>query len=271
MPSDEGVDHVRRWLQSCENNHDSCSVVHPTRMPTRVLDLGTSIDSSGDVRLHESAGETGSYCVLSHCGDSGQSPKTTRLTMDDHKAAIQFSRLPPTFQKTILVCRKLGVRYLWIDLLCIIQDDDEDWRNESVSMSKTYGNSRLAIAVSGAGNCTDGCFMSTTPAQHSRRLRWPGVDGEGSYSIYVHPSFEHAAFYDSDPRRANFAVMNRAWVHQERLLSPRVLYLGKTELIWKCREACRCQCGYSFHGAHDKPSAFFSEEELIPAFNKLET
>lgn len=269
-PSDEGVEHARHWLQACEDSHESCAAGHLITLPTRVLDLGTSVDSTEDLRLYESQGEIGSYCALSRCRSSSQSLKTTIATIGNHKAGIKFSKLPKTFQNAIVVCRRLKLRYLWIDSLCIIQDDDQDWQNEATRMTKIYGNSRLTVAVPGDGDCTEGCFMSTSPEQHERKLRWPGVGGTGSYAMYVRHSFQHAPFYDADQSRADFRVMSRARMHQERLLSPRVLYLGKTELIWKCKESCRCECGYGFLVASNgDTSVAASQEELIAAFRNL--
>jgi hypothetical protein len=258
--SDEQVEHARHWLRECENSHKSCAADHLTPLPTRVLDLGTSTDGTGDLRLYESEGETGAYCALSRCWDSRQSLKTTTATVANHKAGIKFSALPKTFQNAITICRKLKLRYLWIDSLCIIQDDDLDWQKEATRAAEIYGNSRLTIAVSGDGDCTEGCFMSAIPQQQGRKLRWPGVGGEGSYSIYVRPNLQHAPFYDANQTQASFQIMNRAWVHREQLLSPRVLYLSRAELMFKCKETCQCECGYGFTVA--QPAASLASSSL---------
>jgi hypothetical protein len=244
--SDENVKIAREWLRACEESHNNCAVGQATSLPTRVLDLGTYGDGTEDMHLYESHGETGSFGTLSHCWGSIQPPKTTNATIGARKAGIQFTELPKTFQDAVVFCRKLKLRYLWIDSLCIIQDDDMDWQKEAASMAEIYGNSRLTIAVPGAGDCSEGCFMGGPPRQHAQKVHWPGVNGEGSYPVYIRHSLEHTPFYDADQTRVNSTLLNRAWLHQERLLSRRILYFGKTELIWKCRETCGCQCGYGF-------------------------
>jgi hypothetical protein len=244
-PSDEQIEHARNWLQECKNSHKSCAPHSLTPLPTRVLDLGTSIDGTGGLHLYESEGGVGEYCTLSRCW--GSKPfETTTANIANHKAGINSSALPQTFQNAIVICRKLKMRYLWVESLCIIQDDDLDWQKEAMLTSEIYGNSTLNIAVPGDGDCTEGCFMSTGPRQEGQKLRWPGVGGEGMYSLYVRPNLQHAPFQDAGQIRDGVGTMTRAWVHREQLLSPRVLYLGRNELIFKCKESCWCECGYGF-------------------------
>lgn len=73
---------------------------------------------------------------------------------------IPWFELPKTFQEAIALTRKLGVRYLWIDSLCIIQDDHHGWEVESAKMATIYSLSYLTIAATHAADSQQGCFST---------------------------------------------------------------------------------------------------------------
>ncbi|KAF2627775.1 hypothetical protein BU25DRAFT_302552, partial [Macroventuria anomochaeta] len=146
---------ARKWLAECCENHTSCCDAGdaPTRvLPNRILDLGTHENADEDICLLEpTALYTGRYICLSHCwGSSGCALKTTTRNADEHKLRIQFSDLPKTFQHAVNFTRWLGVRYLWIDALCIIQDDQDDWCRESPTMASVYADSCLTLSAASA-------------------------------------------------------------------------------------------------------------------------
>jgi hypothetical protein len=72
--------------------------------------------------------------------------------------AVQFSSLPRTFREAIAITRALGIAYLWVDSLCIIQDDDDDWRAESAKMGFVYEQAYCTIAATAASDGSQGCF-----------------------------------------------------------------------------------------------------------------
>src|SRR5271170_8055968 len=84
--------------------------------------------------------------------------KSTRDTLKAHFAGIPWSSLPETFQDAITITRKLGIQYLWIDALCIVQDDLSDWEIESSKMASIYSHSFLTIAASHGRDSRSGCF-----------------------------------------------------------------------------------------------------------------
>jgi hypothetical protein len=164
---------------------------------------------------------------------------TTIANLHQRKEGIPWDDLPRTFQDSIVTCIKLGIEYLWIDFLCIIQDSGDDWRRESANMAMTYGNAFLTIAASAAADSTEGCFRTARLDSHSIKIN--KADGEEA-SLYVRRSLPH--FNHSHLIRDNnlWPLMRRAWAFQERLLSPRVLHYGPQELVWECRETSRCEC-----------------------------
>ncbi|KAF1956350.1 hypothetical protein CC80DRAFT_75006 [Byssothecium circinans] len=156
LSSDSSLQFVKRMLEDCKLNHDACSSNKQQDkepfMPKRVLDLGPDcyeLQEKFPVRLLETAqlSHFEPYAALSHRWCTAGSFATTRSdNITDHEAQIPFQTLGVVFQDTILLLRRLGIRYVWIDSLCIIQDSLEDWRDQSKMMAEIYGRAYFTIA-----------------------------------------------------------------------------------------------------------------------------
>ena len=85
------------------------------------------------------------YLALSYCWGKPQPLATTlrKKNFVQLKTGILLSSLAETIQDAIVLCRKLDVGYLWVDALCIIQDDGVDWSSESQKMALIYAQSYL--------------------------------------------------------------------------------------------------------------------------------
>ncbi|MCJ1441124.1 MAG: hypothetical protein MMC23_001610 [Stictis urceolatum] len=136
------------------------------------------------------------------------------------------------------VARELGVRYIWIDALCIIQDNEDDWERESAKMALVYSNSCLNIAAAFGHDNTTGLALELAPQSRCFRIYANHTDElstvPDAYSQYVHQFYfrlRPRADLDFD----QFPLFKRAWVQQEMILSPRTLYFCGDQLIWKCR------------------------------------
>jgi len=172
-------------------------------------------------------------------------------------ADIPWDALPKTFQDAIEVTRRLGISYLWIDSLCIIQDSKDDWAREASKMADIYRNAYVTVAATGAKDSTVGLFLDS-PRQPGVLLKGSSSEGK-PYSIQFYagadpghsdePSvvdriIQHPTKDADRARRSDtFRLLTRGWVFQERLLSPRFLQFGQDELLWDCREATSCECG----------------------------
>jgi hypothetical protein len=188
------------------------------------------------------------YACLSYCWGSTQTLKTTTQTLEAHKSQIIWEDLPKTFKDAINYTLRLGISYLWVDSLCIIQDDIDDWRKEGAQMASIYEDSYITIAATASANSEGGLTPLSNPSHPPLELHGSGPDGE--YHIGVrkpiphwyedHENFRHwSAFTDMS---ADFPLLTRAWAFQERLLSPRILHFGPCELLWECNAAVFCEC-----------------------------
>lgn len=156
---------------------------------------------------------------------------TTTETLESHKRGIPKQSLPQTLQDAITFCQELGIQYIWVDALCIIQrgDDGADWNRESVRMADIYCNSFLTIAALSADSVYSGCF--NTPKNGIRI---------GPVMTYGMNHFPQDADIELHP---DFPLLTRGWVFQERMLAPRILYFGSQELLWDCQHDRTCECG----------------------------
>jgi len=157
----------------------------PKRLPTRLLKL-TESGKTPQVELVETAHmgmQDLDFATLSHCWGDTLMVKLLQSSLDSFKLNIKWSDLPKTFQETILVALRLNIHWLWIDALCIIQDDNDDWLREAASMVKFIParNSaslqtprkmaRKAFSAKGTRNSDDRSTFRTVKAQH--RLHGP--------------------------------------------------------------------------------------------------
>lgn len=171
------------------------------------------------------------YLTLSYRWHPESYLKLTKSRIDDFQSRIRLSELPLTMQEAVQVTRQLDVRYLWIDSLCILQDDDDrsDWLYESIRMAETYSNALLNLSASGAADSTKSIF-------HGRDLDevLPSVldleIGGRTQQYFVF----HVGMWNDEVNKSH--LLERGWVFQERLFAQRVLHFGQQQLAWECRE-----------------------------------
>jgi hypothetical protein len=177
--------------------------------------------------LHVSAGdEVGEYAALSHCWGSGVFLATTTQNLDEHQKGLQLSQLPKTFRDAIYFVRKMGVQYLWVDSLCIVQDSKSDWDKESGAMSSVYGNALFSIAAAHASEPADGCFV-TRNGRGNRPCR-TNIQFRGGLIMHARVDVDAAP---SGP------LYSRAWVYQEEAMSIRTIVFGARRVSWVCLSA----------------------------------
>ncbi|OCK73297.1 HET-domain-containing protein [Lepidopterella palustris CBS 459.81] len=235
--SKASISRMQAWLDICTSSHPACNRgdTLPPPLPTRVIAVGGKRSSS--CFLVSGTDKRGNYATLSHCwGNPNNRPLTTTdKTLTLRQQGIKDEELPKTFRDAVRICRELGIEYLWIDSLCIIQEQasQEDWAEEAPKMGDVYGNSYLTITAAVAADSTEGCFKERLGlmlwpcpvllfGQQCYVSRYPTTDEEsGGDPGDVHPTPPHP-------------LNDRAWVLQEQVLSRRSLIFTSNHLVWRC-------------------------------------
>ena len=215
----------------------------PNLLPHRILSLSSEAVSTPTATLaprvflkEHSLGEMGNYACLSHSWGGHQPLRTLNATLEAHKKDIAWESLPKTFQDAVVVALRLNLQYIWIDSLCIIQDSDEDWSVESALMADIYRNATITLSAAASKGPNDGLFVSVPVENRAVKIEPTVVTSQQPYrNFYTRHRIDH--------HRRNQPLLSRGWVHQERLLSPRVIHFGAFELMWECMQSTSCECG----------------------------
>jgi hypothetical protein len=222
---------AKAWLAECSSLHTECVGLAHHPNPTRLLYIKPgSLRLCSDIAIPLNA----SYATLSHCWGLLEFFQLKRDNLSAVQKKIDIQELPKTFQDAISIARELGFDYLWIDSLCIIQDDADDWRNESSLMCSVYSHAGLNIAAAGAADGSQGCILERPPPQF-----W-------TYPVHLVFGDKERKFQFADPDAYDRCVQSqplakRAWVVQERLLAQRTLHFSKTEVFWECKNKLACE------------------------------
>ncbi|RDW69683.1 hypothetical protein BP6252_08703 [Coleophoma cylindrospora] len=247
---DSATKTINAWLTACEQAHPLCQMpLSP--LPKRVLNIAGELP-----KLVETDGSIyGKYITLSHCW--GQDPHiqptmTTSSNIKNRKEGIPPEQLCTLFKDFIDLVRRLGYEFVWIDSLCIIQDDHEDWINESGKMADVYSNAIFNIAATSLPDSSHGLFLErrtpdfsdyATRPLYSHTLKF-ATDTSSTVSIRVSHRSDHRFLCDGviNGRWDQAPLLTRAWALQERLLARRSIHFCLSELIWECRDSYSCEC-----------------------------
>lgn len=238
-------DTIRQWIDECSAEHAHCHSDASGPLPHRVIDV-RGVSGTSDVFLYESHHEAARYIALSHCW--GQQPPltTTKATLLQRKFAIRWTTIPQTFQDAISITRELGVQYLWIDSLCILQDDELDWVTESAKMDHVYKNAWITISAAGGAHANHGCFRRVSRREMLvSKVRNQATDALSSVLIRKQILADTMYGTNGTDFIPTVSIFTRAWTFQERLLSRRVLHFMPDEMFWECYSQERCECGHA--------------------------
>lgn len=234
----------REWLCSCDESHRVCASLKPGELPTRVLHLG-GMEPSDVVRLAPGSGVSGRYVALSYCWGGLKPPLATKSNLYGLQQGILFDDLPKTYQDAIQLARALNVIYLWIDSLCIIQDDKDDWDRESSLMGQIFRDAYVVVIAATAQNIKSGFLQPRTKhfSFNTSDLVGYGMKTATGSSAPQRLRFREAVPHPPLDICLNTQVATRGWCYQERLMARRCLIFNQLEAIWECRHGCKCECG----------------------------
>lgn len=192
----------------------------------------------------------GTYACLSYCwGDSkNQTGQTTRKNLPRQLRGIAFQDLANTVVDAICLCYKLGYRFLWVDRLCIVQDDNKDWLEEAAKMCEVYSRSALTISVPICVESSQSFleerkkgfreqrqFATITYAEEESKLKRSTWIAAGNLSRQDGPWFLEKSWtsFSRAPNNSRNRWLKRGWTFQEWMLSPKVLHIDSITL-WDC-------------------------------------
>ncbi|KAK4466839.1 heterokaryon incompatibility protein 6 [Cladorrhinum samala] len=285
--SPESLEQVRQWIRTCDETHgDACRPSAPPEsheIPSRLIDV-----SGGDrVKLCDTDSGTQQqgevrYAALSYCWGGPQEFQTTTSSLTNRKEDFLVTDLPKTIQDAVRVTQQLGIPYLWVDSLCIIQDDETDRVKEVAHMANIYKNAYITISAARASKVSEGFFKNHAnpstklwkpliplsyplPSRDAKTLQ-QGIElprsAEGTLWIY-NGSTEMAAT-STDP------VHSRAWCLQERVLSPRLLSYSHWP-TWRCSRTLASDGGYYRQGDGDNAQDQRFTDAMIHASSNLKS
>jgi hypothetical protein len=241
--SEQSFDVMRSWIQECDNSH-SHHFCHGTDQPLshRLLFLGDQHTEQTIKLVEMLAQSTGRYIALSHCWGTSSALKTTVSNLETMYENIEAKDLPKTFLDAVHCARMLKIQYIWIDSLCIIQDDTSDWKKESAKMCDYYRNAWLVVVAASAQGDTHGFLGNRPPSFQGIPLQYK--EGSGTYDTCTLEDFPHISgdAYSATDLQGDF-VRLRAWCLQETALARRVVTFHRAEMTWSCYSATACECG----------------------------
>lgn len=229
--SPECLDVAVEWLRTCRGDHNACRQIwRPVEdyLPTRVIEVG---DESCYPKLIDTKGRLGDWVALSYCWGGNSPFVLNATTAKDLKRGVPLGNFPATLRDAIIITRRLGIKYLWIDALCIQQDSGEDWAAEAAKMREVYAGALLTIAAAHSTSTNAGIFSQRKSRDTHVCLDWKAGNHTTStvHTVYLRPGSELW-----DDKLQSSALMSRGWTLQEGLLAPRTLSYGLQQMIWEC-------------------------------------
>jgi hypothetical protein len=224
------IEQAKGWLNTCRNRHTGkCDNLRWSRENPRLL---IEIMSSTSIRLCEN--QEGDYVALSYCwGDSESRSKeedevvmqgtTVMANLDRRRRPFPTSSLPTTVCQSLRIVHAMGIRYAWIDALCIVQDDRVDGKPKGVeTMHKVYSNALFTL-----------CACATTGATKEllgQREAWV----RKTEPCRLGGRWLTTTDMSLNELRLRSPLADRAWTLQEERLSPRILYVSSNRMYWSC-------------------------------------
>jgi len=203
--SEASLKRLRAWLTECIGKHSTCES-KSIGLPRRVVDIGPASDSLNNVRLYESQGDNAPYICLSYRWSNTANGRLLQANIEQFRTSIRLSALSETFFQAFVVARALGVRYVWIDALCIIQDDDSEKAKDISTMDLIYQSALLKVMSAWS---TEQVFSSPSDVYQHQELEIPFEHpGHAEERVFVRRSIPH--FFHDDEAKKSLPIMNRA-------------------------------------------------------------
>lgn len=241
--SDQVFDQITEWFKTCINEHRSC-IREQSTLPTRLLQTGADMDFSSDKvwlsKTRDLSDQTKDihYLALSYCWGGSVNMRSLKENIHHREQhGLFIADLPAVIRDAVTVTRRLNFEYLWVDSLCICQDDEQEWEKEATLMADIYGGSVFTISALSSPSADVGFLR---PRQRfiasigSIEFSGKGVehhDGDRPLLLFVREDPQRL-----DKELTNGSLSGRGWPLQERILAPGVLHFGRDQVFWECNK-----------------------------------
>ncbi len=256
--NDAIIEEGRQWLKGChdpEGSHTECkNLSWSLHNPSNLVEI---ISGAGDLELVETSNNPlVPYAALSYSwGSHLAKSKTEKAQVNSHKTtkdlkdedgnilvkgggnleerrnSFSTSLLPRTIGDVIKLTWDLGMRYIWIDAICILPG--ADWNDEASKMHEVYGNAYVTLAICSSEMATDGLLPARQAWQYRR----------DTCRLY---SGQWLSNLDTrlNEIRLKSPLFTRAWTLQEERLSPRMMYISGQRIYWSCVHSQHTEMGH---------------------------
>ena len=188
---------------------------------------------------------------------------TTKRSILEHytltklRSKHPLSDLPLDFQRAVLIARFLGIDFLWIDSLCIIQDSEEDWARESMPMHDVYRNSIRNIVIEPSA---DSSALDRFKQASIKEVEWVNLKWKQPWfgKRRVSYTIQRNDFGESGIHRTQLSA--RGWIFQDLMISPRILHVYDDQLFWECPTMSACE---SYHSGDLSFQGLKTKEEVV--------
>jgi hypothetical protein len=232
----------RKWLEECRNHHVECKDLENIHgcLPTRVIAVeAKNEDGEPRPRLVDGGQRIEEFAALSYCWGGESLLMLNSDTEGDLRAGLPLEKFPATMRDAIVATQQLGIKYLWIDALCIRQDSAKDWDLEATKMRDIYKGAVITIAAASSSKSSDGFFNQRKTTNIHCRLSWNNGE-DPQPNVFLRPGSE---IWD-DPARTSI-MHTRGWTLQETLLAPRTIYFGEQVVTFECANGQADEAGRS--------------------------
>lgn len=215
---------MRKLFAVCRNGHQHChSSGFDTPIDFRLIDVKERflVRSNGPVE----------FCALSYVWGRRENsePKETEMLTNESLERMERpgffteSALPNTIEDAIQACSALGFRYLWVDRLCIVQDDERSKNHQIHAMGDIFASAELVLIASSSENMHAGI----SGVRHSRQTEQWRLSSSDLDLVRL-PRL--------DEMIEGCQWRTRAWTYQEAVLPRRKLWLTGTQAYFQCCE-----------------------------------
>ncbi|KAI4230263.1 MAG: hypothetical protein L6R36_000228 [Xanthoria steineri] len=223
------------WLKECTSSHSGCNIGQSDYwIPKRLLDIGSLTTDLVSLKPKEALPENSRYMALSYCWGATSFFQLSKDSFPMLLDGVSPEEFPKTIQDAIEVTRCLGVRYLWVDSLCMFQDSkgSPSWLDEGLQMDKVYAHCYATIAAACARTANEGMFRKRVLDYVKLQLPAHSLGDRRSLTL---PTKFVVVDRNIEDNFGLAPLRERAWAVQERFMAPRILHFAQRELFWQCK------------------------------------